>query len=326
MNVTLRQVRVFAAVATAGSFTQAAEQLCLTQSTLTKSVQELETCIGLRLFERTTRKLRLTGPGKAFLPVALRLLNDLDASIVELRQQASGQRGPIKVCCGTALATTVMPGVIKALHRQYPEIHISLVDDSNGGVMKRVADGGADFGFCTLAGTDGIQVNTRKILSAQMGVLFPRHYQPLPDRVTPDMLDKIGLILDPDETGNRDALHGEMGASAGSHIAASSLAARFSLVEAGVGPCIVSALAASHPSVADLPYRLIEGPEVRRELFLIFRKNEQIAPVGQTFIEVLLATLPHIPFRPGVWLDAGDDRVGPTAESEKHEGHTSVPE
>jgi DNA-binding transcriptional LysR family regulator len=303
MNVTLRQVRVFAAVATAGSFTLAAEQLCLTQSTLTKSVQELEAFIGLRLFERTTRRLRLTGPGKAFLPVALRLLNDLDTSIAELRHQAKGLRGPVRICCGTSPATTFMPAVIKELQQQYPDMQVRLIDDGNDNIARRIADGGADLGFCTLTAGASALVDSRRILSARMGLLFPRQYQPLPQRITPAMLNKLRLIRGSDDADIMAALNLGHDIATDSHITASNLATQFSLVEADVGPCIVSALAASHPSATGMPYLLLEEPAISRELHLVMRKSERISPAAQIFIEVLFATLPRTRFRHGVTLD-----------------------
>ena len=63
MNLTLRQLRAFAAVAAAGSFTEAARQLHLTQSALSVLVRELERALGVRRFDRHTRKVSLTHAG-----------------------------------------------------------------------------------------------------------------------------------------------------------------------------------------------------------------------------------------------------------------------
>lgn len=304
MNVTLRQVRVFVAVAKAGSFTGAAEQLCLTQSTLTKSVRELETGIGLRLFERTTRRLNLTAAGKAFLPVARRLLKEFEASIVDLRQQADGQRGTVEICCGTALSTTVLPTVIKEMRQRYPNIRIQLVDDTSGGAVRRVASGEVDFGFCSLVGAAGVPITAHKLLTARLGVLFPRDYRPVPPTVTAAMLGELPLIKDAEESSIIDALrrHQPEGFELAGDITASNLATQFSLVRAGIGPCILSALAASHPAADAYPYRLIEDPELFRELYVIYRKRDPVPPAGQTFLDVLFAMLPTIAFRPGVTL------------------------
>ena len=93
MNISLRHLRAFSAVAEAESFTAAARQLFLTQSTLTKTIRELEQEIGLALFERTTRKVVLTTQGNAFLPVARRLLNDFELLLSDLREKSAGSSG-----------------------------------------------------------------------------------------------------------------------------------------------------------------------------------------------------------------------------------------
>ncbi|MGY6126859.1 LysR family transcriptional regulator (plasmid) [Paraburkholderia strydomiana] len=69
MNVTLRQLRAFRAVAEAGSFTDAAKQLHLTQAALSSLVKELEGIIGIRLFDRSTRSTKLSSAGADFFPL-----------------------------------------------------------------------------------------------------------------------------------------------------------------------------------------------------------------------------------------------------------------
>ena len=70
MNLTLKQVRAFLAVAQVGSFTGAANRLHLTQSAVSVLISELELVFGLRLFDRTTRLVQLTDAGREFQPVA----------------------------------------------------------------------------------------------------------------------------------------------------------------------------------------------------------------------------------------------------------------
>ena len=78
MDVTLKQIRAFAAVAQAGSFTAAAQRLHLTQSAVSVLISECEQVFGLRLFDRTTRQVQLTEAGREFRPVAEKVLSDVD--------------------------------------------------------------------------------------------------------------------------------------------------------------------------------------------------------------------------------------------------------
>ena len=93
MNVTLRQLRAFVAVARTGSFTLAAESLFITQSALSGLIKELEQALGLRLFDRSTRRVSLTAAGREFLASAESVLQHLrlaGIAAADLRDRAAG--------------------------------------------------------------------------------------------------------------------------------------------------------------------------------------------------------------------------------------------
>jgi len=93
MNVELRHLRAFAAVADARSFSRAAEQLFITQPALTRTVRQLESLLGADLVDRGTHPVSLTPAGQAFLPYVTRILNHLDAGIAEVREHATVRLG-----------------------------------------------------------------------------------------------------------------------------------------------------------------------------------------------------------------------------------------
>ena len=89
MNITSRQLRAFVLTARHENFTRAAGQMFVTQSAMSVLVRELEAQLGFRLFDRTTRKVKLTESGSKFLPIADRCLSDLEAAAVTIRRSAS---------------------------------------------------------------------------------------------------------------------------------------------------------------------------------------------------------------------------------------------
>src|SRR5213075_789197 len=89
MNITSRQLKAFVLTARHQSFSRAAEQLFITQSGMSVLVRELETQLGFRLFERTTRKVMLTEPGSKFLPVADRSLRELETAALHLSRASA---------------------------------------------------------------------------------------------------------------------------------------------------------------------------------------------------------------------------------------------
>ncbi|KMN78956.1 LysR family transcriptional regulator [Chromobacterium sp. LK11] len=307
MNISLRHLRAFSAVAEAESFTAAARQLFLTQSTLTKTIRELEQEIGLTLFERTTRKVALTTQGNAFLPVARRLLNDFELLLSDLREKSAGSSGSVYVASGMAFASSVLPEVLKRLRRDYPCIHVRLLDDTSGGVVRRIESGEVDIGIGSYVGAAGDKLDKRQLLSARLGVMFPPGFEPPAGPLNCESLRQWPLLQDESDTSIMSALersHPELWQQVASKITVTNLDMQFCLIRAGVGACVLSALAASHPSARDLPYRLFESAELQRDVHVFTRRGVPLSPAAFTFLQVLDEVLPTIAFHSGVTLAA----------------------
>jgi DNA-binding transcriptional LysR family regulator len=82
----------------------------------------------------------------------------------------------------------------------------------------------------------------------------------------------------------------------------SNLAVQFAMIRSGVGACVLSALAAAHPSAAGLAFKLIEGPEIFRDVYLFHRKERVLPPTTEAFVQELEATLPTLGSHEGVSL------------------------
>jgi DNA-binding transcriptional LysR family regulator len=93
MDVELRHLRAFVAVARLRSFTRAAEQLLITQPALTRAVQQLESALQARLLERTSRRIELTETGQEFLTRAERVLAEMDQALAAGRRQITVRLG-----------------------------------------------------------------------------------------------------------------------------------------------------------------------------------------------------------------------------------------
>src|ERR1700731_1618803 len=92
-NVTLKQLRAFVTIAHEKSFTRAAGRLNISQSALTLGIRDLEAELALRLFDRSTRSVQPTTQAEVFLPVAIRLLDELDHAVDDLRAVAGRRKG-----------------------------------------------------------------------------------------------------------------------------------------------------------------------------------------------------------------------------------------
>ena len=115
MNITLRQLRAFIAVARSGSFTLAAESLFITQSALSGLIKELEQSLGVRLFDRSTRRIQLSDIGRGIYPLIDKILADLDGVLDEVANLKALKKGVVRVAAPQLMACTLLPEVIAAL-------------------------------------------------------------------------------------------------------------------------------------------------------------------------------------------------------------------
>ena len=153
MNVTLRQLRVFIAVAEALHFTRAADSLQLSQSSVSTLIRELEENLGLRLFDRHTRMLRLTQAGAEILPLARKAVADLDSVIGSSAQLKTLSRGRVSMAVASVQAALVMPHVIREFCIANPGVKVVLHDVAQEEVLQMVRAGEVDFGLGTASGS-----------------------------------------------------------------------------------------------------------------------------------------------------------------------------
>lgn len=128
MNVTLRQLRAFVAVAELGRFKLAAERLCLTPSAISVLVKELEEQLGEQLLNRHTRKVNLTTVGVEFLPIIKKVLSELETGIENIHDLSALKRGQVNVASAIVLSATMLPQIVANFKKEYPQLKVNLLD------------------------------------------------------------------------------------------------------------------------------------------------------------------------------------------------------
>ena len=140
----LRQLRYVVAVASRRSFTRAAEDLGIAQPALSQQVAALERELGVRLFDRTNRRVAPTQAGLALSIRAERILEDAAAAAREVGAHADGQRGRVAVGTCRSFADFTLPKILGEFHRRYPEIEVSLEEGSAADLLARLRSGAID--------------------------------------------------------------------------------------------------------------------------------------------------------------------------------------
>jgi DNA-binding transcriptional LysR family regulator len=134
MSDRFHELRVFVAVADTGGLSKAAAVLESSPPSVTRTIAALETRLGVRLFERTTRSLRLTEPGTTFLEDARRVLTDLEAAEQEISGQSASARGHLTVTASLTFGRAMLQPVVLDFLDAFPNISVSMV------LLDRVVD------------------------------------------------------------------------------------------------------------------------------------------------------------------------------------------
>lgn len=122
----LRHLRYFVAVAEELHFGRAAVRLHMTQQPLSQQIQQLETELGVLLFHRTKRQVKLTEPGKVFLEEARQILLKADQAVKIVRQVAQGESGFLKVGFSGFATYSILPKVLRVFRDRFPQVELEL--------------------------------------------------------------------------------------------------------------------------------------------------------------------------------------------------------
>lgn len=143
-RLTLPRLRAFLAVADEGSFTRAAARLHVAQQALSATVRRLERELGARLFERTTRAVKLTPAGEAMLDAARRALGELEQGISEARRIDRRGRGTLAVGVMAGAALELTDPILTAFASELPDTEVALdphlYDDPSAGLRAGTSD------------------------------------------------------------------------------------------------------------------------------------------------------------------------------------------
>jgi LysR family transcriptional regulator, low CO2-responsive transcriptional regulator len=144
MAITVTQLSAFLAVIRGGSVTAAAEQLIVTQPSVSSAISALGRELGCELFERAGRGIRLSAAGAAFAPYAEDVIGLLENGRSAAREAAGVEARTLQIAAVTTAAESFVPGMMRAFAQRHPEIALTLAVGNREEVLARVLDHRAD--------------------------------------------------------------------------------------------------------------------------------------------------------------------------------------
>lgn len=141
------RLKVFQTVALRLNFTKAAEELFITQPAVSKHIRELEQQFKTTLFDRVGSRIKLTSSGDTLLHYTNQLFQVYNNLEFEMNTLSSVNSGQLRIGASTTIAQYVLPQVLAAFHKKYPDIHISLVNQNTEGIEKLLINRSIDIGI-----------------------------------------------------------------------------------------------------------------------------------------------------------------------------------
>jgi len=293
-NVSLKQLRAFVVVAQEKSFTNAAAVLHVTQAAVSLLIHELEKELGVRLLDRTSRAAQLTDAGAEFHPSALRLLHELNAAIADTRDLSNRRRGRVSIAASPLLCAAMLPSIIAAYKRDYPEISVVLRDVASGDVRHLVEDGAVELGLGNPAGAGDLLAG-ETILLDEVVLIVPEHH-PLSQQTDIAWRDvaRFPLIaLTPRNVTRQlvDVNAREAGVRLLPQYEVAQVWTVIGMVVAGLGIAFVPGYTSAVLDAYRVVTRKLAGAPIARPVALLHRRGRTLSPAAQTFRDFLLDRL-----------------------------------
>lgn len=289
INFDLNDLLAFRAVAELGNFRRAAESVHLSQPAFSRRIDKLEQALGVRLLERTTRRVTLTAVGRDFERKVRELLDDLDSTLLAIRGVAATRMGEVTVACVPSTVYYYLSEVIRRYRERCPKVRVKVMDAGANEALAAVARGEADFGLNFIGAQEG-ELEFKPLVEERFVAACQRDH-PLAKsrRVTWAQLGDYDHIAIARSSGNRLLLDQALAGVPNRPQAiyeAQHVTTTLGLVEAGLGVAVVPSMAMpgpDHPLLVSLP---LVDPVVTRKVGLIRRRGRPLSPAAQQLYDL----------------------------------------
>ena len=288
-DLTARQLHAVLAVAEYNSFIAAAAFLKTSQPALTRTIMRVEDVLGVRLFDRSTRRVAITAAGKEFVAIAERMLNDLRISVRSMREVGEEQRGQIIISSIMSVANGLIPAVAAKYRASRPGIEIILREGVHGNVLEDIRSGTADLGATYVDNVPDF-AEAKRVSREVFVVILPRGH-PLTkmakqSSVTLTDLANFQLVSLPHESRTRrtiDAAASSAGLTLRHVATVTQFTTLMSFVRAGVGIAVVPSGGIAGLLGKDLAVLQLIRPRLSRNVGLIWLRERELTPAARGF-------------------------------------------
>jgi len=294
MSIPINQIVVFTTVARTGSFAEAAIQLHLSQPALSVAMKNLEQSLGGKLLARTTRSVTLTPEGKAFYPVARRLLSEWEQSMQDVRNHFALGRGKLDIAAMPTYTTNFLPKILAEFHSQYPNIHITVHDVIAENVVQMVREERSELGI-TFAPEDAPDLHFQPLYQDRFVAILPFKH-PLLEKQTLKWIDLLAyphLSLQR-PAGTRkliDQALQEKGLLLTPAFESHQLVSIGRMVNEGLGLSVVPSTSRAQMEEMGLQCRAISAPVITHQVGIVTRPKQALSAAALAMQQLIRAAV-----------------------------------
>jgi DNA-binding transcriptional LysR family regulator len=294
INYDLQDLKAFVAVAERQNFGQAAASLFLSQSALSRRIEKLEEALGVKLFERTTRRVQLTNVGQAFLLNVRTALDGLEDAVLGVADLAAHRTGNVTIACVPSAVWHFLPEVLKEFSARFPKIRVRIHDESAQDVLNLVLAGEADFGI-NFTGAENPEIQFQPIY-VESYVLAMRRDHPLAARKKLSWKETVNerYISVAKSSGNRSVIDAALSGVEKHPLIfceVNHVSGILALVDAGMGVAAVPGLSVLPDRQENIVGVPLVNPAIKRTLGIISRHHHVMPPAARTLFDMLTASV-----------------------------------
>ncbi len=291
MNVTIKQMQAFVAVARARSFTGAAKDLKMSQPALTNAIHQLEESLGVELLERTTRRVRLSEKGLGFLLTAERLVGEFANAVSHVRAERQRERIHLSIAAVPSVSVLILPKMLHHFAESRSNLTLHLRDANSSAVQRHVIAGEVDLGFGTQCESES-NLKFEPLLSDRFGIVCQRDH-PLAKEPEPVKWEKLtispffGVAKDSGLRPLLERVSHLLPPPTAPHFEFSNALTLCAMLEEGMGFTVMPYLAMAALRSSQLVYREVEGPAIERSIGLFLRRGSVLSPTARDFRDLV---------------------------------------
>lgn len=303
-HVNLKLLQTFLLVAEERSFRNAAERLHRSHSAISTQIRVLEDQLGVRLFERTTRSIRLTAEGQQLLESARRAQYEMQQGLRQLREAADFKRGHLSVASSSNIASIYLPRILTAFVRAWPDITVTIRELTSKALYEALHKREVDFALGPVVAEEPFDFTP--IIHDPVQVVVSQDLVPEGVReISWQALSQLPMLVQSHQTAMRqllDAMMQKIGARIETRYEFINGETIIAMAEAGLGAAIqpASRLKVLPPGAKVAVLDLVDPP-VSRTMALITRRNQVLSPAARLFADTILrdvgALAPALPKR-----------------------------